>query len=326
MLKQIFPKSLILAGLVLWAFSSQAGAATYFTEKGTQISAAEYEALCAKKSADIQELEHILNGGSPKDPEATKLLVAESSANKSDEETGGAQAQNIDDTNAAEAEDEEDYEDDEEYEDEVAQINDPLYGLNNVFFQFNDVLYLYLLRPAARGYGFVIPVEFRTVINNFFYNLRFPIRFVNCLLQFKGTKALKEAGGFLLNSTIGIAGLGEVASYWDLKPSPEDLGQTLAVYGLGHGFYIHYPFLGPYSLRDSAKFIDTFFLDPVSWLGWNKFGDYDWYWLVAIRGYALFNELSLQIEDIDALREAMLDPYVGIRDAWAEHRAKLVAE
>jgi phospholipid-binding lipoprotein MlaA len=226
----------------------------------------------------------------------------------------------------ADTEEEEDFEEDEEYDDEVVQINDPLYGINYAFFNLNDVLYVVIIRPAAKGYAAVIPVEFRTVIRNFFYNLRFPIRFVNCLLQFKGTKALHEAGGFLLNSTIGIAGLGDVASHWDLRPSPEDLGQTLGFWGLGHGFYIHYPILGPYSLRDSAQFIDTFFLDPVSWLAYDKFGNYDWWVLVAIRGYAIFNELSFQIDDIDALKEAMLDPYVGIRDAWVEHRNKLVAE
>ena len=141
---------------------------------------------------------------------------------------------------------------------------------------------LVIAKPAAQTYNFFIPVEFRTVISNFFYNLSFPIRFVNSLLQFKGEKALHETGGFLLNSTIGLAGLGEVASHWDLKPSPEDLGQTLAFWGAGNGFYIHYPILGPSSLRDSARFIDSYFLDPVSWLRYNELGGYSWRTTVAI--------------------------------------------
>ena len=227
---------------------------------------------------------------------------------------------------SAEDEDDEDFEDDEEFDDEVADINDPLYGINYAFFKFNDILWVVIIRPAAKGYRYVIPVEFRTVIKNFFYNLRFPIRFVNCLLQFKGTKAMQEAGGFLLNTTLGIGGLGDVASYYDLRPSPEDLGQTLAVWCLGHGFYFHYPILGPSSLRNSAFWLDTYFLDPISWLAYDRVKGYSWITLLVIRGYARFNDLSFQVDDIDALTEAALDPYVAVRDAWVEYRNKLIAE
>jgi phospholipid-binding lipoprotein MlaA len=150
----------------------------------------------------------------------------------SDGDRGIYLAQTSPESSAKDKEDE-DVEEDEEYDDEVAQINDPLYGINYAFFKLNDILYVVIMKPAAQTYNFFIPVEFRTVISNFFYNLRFPIRFVNSLLQFKGTKAVHELGGFLLNSTIGIAGLGEVASHWDLKPSPEDLGQTFGYWGAG---------------------------------------------------------------------------------------------
>ena len=223
-------------------------------------------------------------------------------------------------------EDDEDYEDDEEYDDEVVQINDPLEGINRALFGLNDIFYVVIAKPAAQTYNFFIPVEFRTVISNFFYNLRFPIRFVNSLLQFKGEKAIQETGAFLINSTIGLAGLGEVASHWDLKPSPEDLGQTLAFWGAGNGFYIMYPILGPSSLRDSARFVDSYFLDPVSWLRYSKFGGYSWRTTISITAYDKFNELSLSYEDIDALMEAAIDPYISVRDAYVEHRNKLIAE
>ena len=81
-----------------------------------------------------------------------------------------------------------------------------------------------------------------------------------------------------------------------------------------------YPILGPSTLRDSARFIDTMFLDPISWL------DLDWKTRYAILAYDKFNELSFQIDDIDALKEAVLDPYVAVRDAYVEHRNKLIAE
>ena len=105
-----------------------------------------------------------------------------------------------------EAEDDEDFEDDQEFEDEVTVISDPLYNLNGIFYIINDQLYVIILRPAAKAYNFLTPQVFRKVVSNFFYNLRFPIRFVNCLLQFKGTKAAQELGGFLMNTTFGVLG------------------------------------------------------------------------------------------------------------------------
>jgi phospholipid-binding lipoprotein MlaA len=229
-----------------------------------------------------------------------------------------------DKASASDADDETD--EDEGPADEVTKINDPLYAINYTFYNLNDILYEVVMKPAAKTYNFFIPVEFRTVVKNFFYNLRFPIRFVNCLLQFKGKKAAQEVGGFFLNTTVGLAGLGDVASYYDLKPSPEDLGQTLGYWGLGNGFYIVYPILGPWSLRDSARFIDSYFLDPVSWLRYDKFGGYSWRTTLSITAYDKFNDLSFQLEDIDAFKQAAFEPYIAVRDAYVEYRNKLIEE
>ena len=231
----------------------------------------------------------------------------------------------------AEVEEDDEYEDDDEYDDEyeddVVEINDPLHQLNRDIFWLNDGLYILIIRPAAKAYNTIIPIEIRTSVKNFFYNLRFPIRFVNCLLQAKTRKAGEEFVSFLLNTSVGFLGIGDVAStYENLPPSPEDLGQTLAVWGFGNGFFIMYPVLGPYTLRDSARFIDSYFLDPVSWLRYNKFGGYSTRTTLAITAYDKFNELSFEIDDIDALREAVFDPYVAVRDAYIEHRNKLIAE
>jgi phospholipid-binding lipoprotein MlaA len=251
------------------------------------------------------------------------IITAGMPADASDQEAGIYLAQQ---NQQSAAKDDEEKEDEEDFEDQVTAINDPLYAINYTFYNINDILYEVLMKPAAKTYNFFIPVEFRTVIKNFFYNLRFPIRFVNCLLQFKGTKAAQEVGGFFLNTTVGLAGLGDVASYYNLKPSPEDLGQTLGFWGAGNGFYIVYPILGPSSLRDSARFVDSYFLDPVSWLRYKKFGGYSWRTTVGITAYDKFNELSFQLEDIDALKKAAFVPYVSVRDAYVEYRNKLVKE
>jgi phospholipid-binding lipoprotein MlaA len=251
-------------------------------------------------------------------------------ADASDQQPGVSVAQQNQESSAKDNEDAKDSEqtedDEEDMGDEVTQINDPFYNINGVFYFFNDQLYELLLKPAAKTYNFLTPEEFRTVVRNFFYNLRFPIRFINCLLQFKGNKAMKELGGFLMNTSFGVLGINDIASHYDLKPSPEDLGQTLAFYGLGNGFYIMYPILGPSSLRDSARFIDSYFLDPVSWLRYKELGGYSWRTTVAITAYDKFNELSFQIEDIDALKKAAFEPYIAVRDAYVEYRNKLNTE
>jgi phospholipid-binding lipoprotein MlaA len=221
----------------------------------------------------------------------------------------------------------EEFEEDDEYADDVVQINDPLYRFNQEMYLINDGLYVVFIKPTAKVYNKIIPVEIRTCVKNFFYNLRFPIRFVNCLLQAKGLKAMEEFATFFLNSTVGFAGIGDVASYYEnLPPSPEDLGQTLAVWGADNGFYIMFPILGPSSLRDSARFIDSYFLDPVSWLRYDKFGGYSWRTTAAITAYDKYNEISFQIDDIDALKKAVFDPYVAVRDAYVESRNKLIDE
>jgi len=251
------------------------------------------------------------------------VISAGGYADASDKETGIYLVQQ---NKESSSEDNDEKEEGEDYGDEVTAINDPLYAINYTIYNLNDILYEVVMKPAAKTYKFFIPVEFRTVIKNFFYNLRFPIRFVNCLLQFKGTKAAQEVGGFFLNTTVGLAGLGDIASHYDLKPSPEDLGQTLGHWGAGNGFYIMYPILGPSSLRDSARFVDSYFLDPVSWLRYEKFGGYSWRTTVGITAYDKFNELSFQIEDIDALKQAAFEPYIAVRDAYVEYRNKLVDE
>ena len=85
-----------------------------------------------------------------------------------------------------------------------------------------------------------------------------------------------------------------------------------------------YPILGPSRLSDSARFIDSLVLDPVSGMTSDRQGNPDFWALVAVRAITLFNELSFEIDDIDALKEAVLDPYVAVRDAFVERRAKWV--
>ncbi len=247
------------------------------------------------------------------------------------EESGDKPSETVMDegSDEAEAEEEDEYDEYDEYDDEYADeedvqlIPDPLIGLNRGFFQFNDKMYFWLLKPVARGYKFIIPFEFRSVIRNMFYNIRFPVRFINCLLQGKGQKAVAEASSFFLNTTIGILGMADAASYWPhLDPSPEDFGQTFAVWGVGSGPFLMLPFLGPSSFRDGVGLIGDTLSDPIFWLTYNE----EFRVRVGIRAGETVNATSLRIGEYEALKEAAIDPYVMIRNAWVQNRNKLIAE
>ena len=227
-----------------------------------------------------------------------------------------------------EVEDQLEEDEEDEYEDEYADqdedlplISDPIIQGNRDFYGFNDTLYFAALKPVSRGYGFIIPEELRIAIRNVFYNIRFPVRFINCLLQAKLRKSGGELGQFFINTTAGFLGLANVAAnYPEFQPSREDLGQTFAVWGIGNGAYLMLPFLGPSSVRDAFGRLGDIFIDPIWWV------PVDIWTSVAIRVGEVVNDTSLRIGEYEALKEAALDPYVMIRNAYVQNRNKLIAE
>jgi phospholipid-binding lipoprotein MlaA len=198
-------------------------------------------------------------------------------------------------------------------------VPDPLEPLNRAFFEFNDKLYFWVLKPVATGYKTVVPEEVRVCARNFFHNLAFPVRFVNNVFQGKFFGALEETCGFLVNSTVGLGGLADIATAVDLKRHEEDLGQTLAVYGSGPAFYINWPFFGPSTLRDTIGTVGDAFLDPLSYLG-------DYWYAPGARAFNVVNETSLRIGDYESLKKAALDPYVALRDAYYQNRLSKIKE
>ena len=202
-----------------------------------------------------------------------------------------------------------------DFEEPHVSIADPLEPVNRVFYNFNDKLYFWVLKPAATGYKAVVPRTFRRGIKNFFTNLSFPVRFVNCLLQLKIDGAGDELGRFLLNSTLGVAGFYNIATdHFKIEEYDEDLGQTIGSYGVGHGFYIHWPFLGPSSISDTIGDVGDAFLEPLHYL--DVKAKYD----IAIKGVELVNSTSLTLGEIEDLKKAALDPYIAARDAYYQYR------
>ena len=217
---------------------------------------------------------------------------------------------------------EDDFPDEELPYDEHIGIKDPLEPVNRAFFQFNDKLYFWLMKPMAVGYSAITPEPVRIGIKNFFYNLAFPVRFVNCLLEGKGQGASDEVVRFFINSTIGMGGFLDVASNkLEIEKNEVDLGLTFGVWGLGPSIYINWPILGPSTLRDTAGFVGDAFLYPISYIiDPTKY-------TFALNAFDLLNQTSLRIGDYEDLKRAAFDPYVALRDAYYQNRkSKLEVE
>lgn len=207
---------------------------------------------------------------------------------------------------------------DQEFVDESVEVADPLRPVNRAIFVFNDRLYFWVLKPVAKGYNFILPEVARRGVRNFFSNLFTPIRFVNCALQGKGSAAAREVARFVANTTLGVAGFWDPArELYGLQISNEDLGQTLGAYGLGNGFYLVWPVLGPSTLRDTVGFFGDLYVNPINYLEPTSLS-------IGVGLYRRFNDLSLRIGDYEAVKQAAVDPYVAMRDGYIQFRRSLV--
>jgi len=166
-------------------------------------------------------------------------------------------------------------------------IYDPWESMNRRIYNFNAVLDEYVFLPVVRAYEFVLPNFAQTGVTNFFNNLGEIDNLLNSLLQGKIVKVFNTIGRIAMNTTVGIGGLIDVATYEGVKRENEDFGQTLAFYGVGPGPYLILPVAGPYNLRDAA--------------GWGV--DLVAYNLVMNE---LFQELAIKGNDKDRLNWGLL--------------------
>jgi phospholipid-binding lipoprotein MlaA len=211
-----------------------------------------------------------------------------------------------------------------EEEEDAVQIADPLHIWNTGMYYFNDKFYFWLLKPVTQGYSAVFPEGMRISFSNFYENIATPIRFVNNLLQLKMKSAGNELVRFVVNTTFGVVGFGDFAKdKMDIKRHDEDTGQTFGYYGIGHGFYIVWPILGPSSLRDSVGYVGDRFLHPFSYIGPLdlSFGE-----AAGLYAHEEVNETSFHIGEYEDLKKSAIDPYISIRDAYVQHRKNKVEE
>lgn len=198
----------------------------------------------------------------------------------------------------------------------VVDAHDPLEPINRVFFTFNDKLYFWALKPVSTAYAAGIPVKLRIAIRNAFDNLLAPARMVNNFLQGKVDRSGKELVRFVINTTVGVGGLADVAKNdFHLEQKDEDLGQTLGFYGAGEGVYICWPFIGPSNLRDTIGLVGDGFITPIYYLTQGNLYAY-----AGVKSGERINEVSLRLGDYEKFKEAAIDPYVSMRQAYRQSR------
>lgn len=198
------------------------------------------------------------------------------------------------------------------------KIPDPLEPVNRVIFAFNDKFFEYVFIPTAKGYAKVVPTCVRKGIANVFDNLDSPLTFFSACFQGEFKKAWITLERFTINTTLGIGGLFDPASYiWGIEePSEEDLGLTLGNYGVGHGFYIVIPFMGPSSVRDLPADVAGGYLQPYGYV------IDDFVEETALKFEDTLNNESFKPERYLQLRKGALDPYVAMRNFYVEYRNK----
>jgi len=221
-----------------------------------------------------------------------------------------------------------------EFEDEYEETSnkallDPLSGYNRMMTSFNDIVFTYALNPISKGYSFIAPEFIRQSISNIIHNIQFPIRFTNNLLQGKFQNSSDEFERFIVNSTVGLGGILDPAStYMHIPAHNEDFGQTLGYYGVGSGFHIVLPFLGPSNIRDGLGLIADGYLSPIIYQkGLSRYKlPKNYGQSIGVYGFDIINKNSLHLGAYESLKKDALDLYPFLRDFYEAKRKTDITE
>ena len=202
------------------------------------------------------------------------------------------------------------------------EANDPLEPYNRFMTDFNFKVNRYIYRPVDKGYRFIIPEPVRDGIENVSDNLSQPYYLVNALLQGEFEDAAQIFGRFFTNSTLGIAGIFDIATMLEIEAPKKDFGETLYRWGWNNSMpYFVWPFLGPSDIRETIGSVAGFFLDPVDYVLPNAEEDHLLIFRYALKGIVTIDNLSELLENIEA---TSVDPYVALRTMYRQNRAKFL--
>src|SRR3984957_3436226 len=207
---------------------------------------------------------------------------------------------------------------------EATAADDPLEPMNRYFFDLNERLDRHAALPAATFYNDTLPNPARQGIHNFLDNLGGPVNIANDLLQTQFTNAGKAAARFVINTTVGVAGIFDVATGWGLPARNRDFGETLGGYGVPQGPYLVLPFRGPTAVRDiGGDYVDGFF-SPLYYLH------------VQYAGKQYVGLVKSTIGSVDSrannivtyrdIERASVDFYATMRDYYRQRRQRQVED
>ncbi len=197
---------------------------------------------------------------------------------------------------------------------------DPWEPFNEKMFDFNRGLDRWIIKPVAKGYNKVMPDPWQEAIGSAFDNIAFVPRFVNCMLQGKFAGAGREILRFVVNSSVGLGGLIDVAKIEGFKKCSEDLGQTLGVWGVGPGPYLVLPFFPPLTVRDAVGFVVDGAMNPL-----NYFIPFLTAQFPMKAGEAI-NDRSVNLDLYQGFEESTVEFYSALRNAYLQRRQKLIKE
>jgi|TARA_Y100000294_G_scaffold116018_1_gene107648 phospholipid-binding lipoprotein MlaA len=205
---------------------------------------------------------------------------------------------------------------------EFNKVNDPAEPANRAIFEVNRGLDTAFLKPVATFYRDVIPQFFQDRINDALDNLRAPVIFFNDILQGELDRALATAARFMVNSTIGILGVNDIATEMGMEGHNEDFGQTLAVWGMPDGPYVVLPLFGPSNPRDTVGIIVDFLVDPFNLWASNSNRDFA---VFARTGTRAVDLRAIHMEALDSLEKTSLDYYATLRSLYRQRRAEEIS-
>ena len=197
---------------------------------------------------------------------------------------------------------------------------DPIEKPNRGIYTFNDVIDRLIIKPLADGYVKITPEPIQSSVSNFFDNAAYPGTILNDFFQGKGAQGVSDTGRFLVNSTLGLAGLFDVATGMGLKEHDEDFGQTLGVWGATQGAYLVLPILGPNTVRDVPDLAVSTAANGLFWAGFFVAPAVS----IPVGVLSVIDERARADNAIRFVNEMALDPYLFTRDAWSQRRTYLI--
>lgn len=205
---------------------------------------------------------------------------------------------------------------------EYRQNNDPLEPTNRFFYRVNNALDEAILAPAARAYRAVLPGAVQTGIHNLLGNMSTPVALTNNMLEGKPRRSGNDFMRLVINTTVGVGGIFDVAKSWGWPANDADFGLTMALWGVPSGPFLFLPVLGPSNPRDATGFGADIGLDPFTYPSGGAWRAFGW----SRYGVSAVDARAQHLDDIAQIKKTALDPYATFRSLYQQVRSRAVEE